>query len=194
MTEQVSMAGVSDRAWKIEGLAANGPYPELREKLELFGQFVGDWEMEDRYLKEDGTWDVGRGRIHWRWILEGRGMQDTFTEIDEKSGREIPWGTTVRFYDPKIDAWRSTWNSPRQGAVKSFIGRKVADQIVLERRSEEGHTWKWIFSEIKKDSFRWHSEMGRDNGKTWTLTEEMQVRRKPQTVDTRLAGESYIPE
>jgi len=56
MTEKVSMAELSDQLWKIEGLAASAPYPELKEKLELFGQFVGDWEMEDRYLKEDGTW------------------------------------------------------------------------------------------------------------------------------------------
>ena len=178
MTEEIVKTDLSMHAWKIEGLAASGPAAGMEEKLALFGQFVGDWEMEDRWLKDDGTWGVGRGGIHWRWILEGRGMQDTFTEIDEKTGKEFPWGTTLRFYDPKIDAWRSTWSSPRQGAVKTFIGRKAGDRIVLERTSEEGHLWKWIFSNIKKDSFRWHSEMSRDNGKTWTLTEEMDVKRK----------------
>lgn len=171
---------LSKRAWNIDGLAANGPFPGLEEKLMLFGQFVGDWEMDDRYLKEDGNWGVGKGGIHWRWILEGRGLQDTFTEINEATGEEFPWGTTVRFYDAKIDAWRSTWSSPRQGAVKTFIGRKVGEQIVLERTGEEGHMWKWIFSSIKPDSFRWHSEMSRDNRKTWTLTEEMNVRRKKE--------------
>jgi hypothetical protein len=180
MTQQIEGQRHRTDKWAIAGLAADGPHPELKEKLALFGQFVGDWEMEDRYLKDDGTWAVGKGGIHWRWILEGRGLQDTFTEIDQKTGEEFPWGTTVRFYDPKIDAWRSTWNSPRQGAVKTFIGRKVADQIVLERTTEEGHLMKWIFSNIKRDSFRWHSEVSRDNGKTWTLTEEMNVRRKQE--------------
>jgi hypothetical protein len=123
MTQQVEERRQREAEWNILGLAANGPHPEFKEKLALFGQFVGDWETEDRYLKDDGTWGVGRGGIHWRWILEGRGTQDTFTEIDEKTGKEFAWGTTVRFYDPKIDAWRSTWSSPRQGAAKTFIGQ-----------------------------------------------------------------------
>jgi len=179
MTEQMVKPRPEEDKWSIVGLAADGPLPELKEELGLFGQFVGDWDMNDRFLKDDGTWAAGKGGIHWRWILEGRALQDTFTEIDEATGKEFPWGTTVRFYDPKIHAWRSTWSSPRQGAVKTFIGRKVGDEIVLER-TENGQMWKWVFSEIKKDSFRWHSETSRDNGKTWTLTEEMKVRRKQE--------------
>jgi hypothetical protein len=145
---------------------------------DLAPQRGGDWDiLENRYLQNDGTWSRERGRIHWRWVLEGRALQDVWSSIDEKTGFEIPWGTTVRFYDPKIDAWRSTWISPRQGAVKAFIGRKVGDQIVLERKSDEGYLVKWIFWEISRDSFRWRAEENRD-GKTWTLREEMKIRRR----------------
>ena len=99
-----------------------------------------------------------------------------WTSINERTGEEIPWGTTVRFYDPKIDAWRSTWISPRQGVVKEFIGKMVGEEIVLERKSEEGYLVKWIFSEISTDSFRWRAEESRD-GKTWILKEEMKIQR-----------------
>jgi hypothetical protein len=35
----------------IEGLGADGPDPNMREKLMLFGQFVGDWDIvEARYI------------------------------------------------------------------------------------------------------------------------------------------------
>lgn len=168
----------SEKAWVIEGLPAFGPYPEFKEKLALFGQFVGDWDiLENRYLQDDGTWSKERGRIHWRWILEGRAVQDVWTSVNEETGKEIPWGTTVRFYDPRIDAWRSTWISPRQGVVQAFIGRKVGEEIVLERKNDEGCLAKWIFSEISGDSFRWRAEENRD-GKTWTLREEMKIRRR----------------
>jgi hypothetical protein len=164
--------------WEIEGLPAEGPYPEYRAKLALFGQFVGDWDiLENRYLQDDGTWSKERGRIHWRWILEGRALQDVWSSIDEETGKEIPWGTTVRFYDPKIEAWRSTWISPRQGAVKAFVGKKVGEEIVLERKSEEGYLVKWIFSDISRDSFKWRAEENRD-GQRWTLREEMRIRRQ----------------
>ncbi len=38
----------------LEGLLASGPLPDLADKLQLFGQFVGDWEVDS----EDGgqTW------------------------------------------------------------------------------------------------------------------------------------------
>jgi hypothetical protein len=164
----------------IEGLNADGPSPEAREKLMLFGQFVGDWDIvEDRNLLPDGTWTVTRGKLHWGWILDGRAVQDVWMSIDERTQKAIPEGTTIRFYDQKIDAWHSIWISPTQGLVKTFVARQVADEIVLEGKTAEGYPVKWIFSEITSNSFRWHSEETHDDGKTWTLKEEMQIRRRP---------------
>src|SRR5262249_13704700 len=132
----------------------------------------------DRYLRSDGTWTVGRGELHWRWILDGKALQDVWSFTEEKLGTPIPEGTTVRFYDPRIDAWHSVWISPNQGVVKTFIARRIRDEIVLEGRSTEGYPVKWIFSEISRDSFGWRSEETRDDGKTWTMKEEMRIRRK----------------
>ncbi len=169
------------QAWTIKGLEAEGPFPELKDKLMLFGQFVGDWEIvEDRYMQDDGTWIKGRGELHISWILEGRALQDTFMTFDEKTHKMIPDGTTLRFYDSKIDAWRVVWFSPMQGAIKTLIGRKIGDEIVLERTTDEGYLVKWIFSEITANTFRWHSEESRDDGKTWRLREEMRIRRPRQ--------------
>jgi len=171
-----------DNKRSIEGLHTDGPSPETREKLMLFGQFVGDWDiLDDRNLLPDGTWTVTRGELHWGWILDGRAVQDVWMSIDEKTHKAIPEGTTLRFYDQKIDAWHSIWISPTQGVVKTFVARQVGDEIVLEGRTAEGYPVKWIFSEITLDSFRWHSEETRDNGKTWTLKEEMQIRRHRQS-------------
>jgi|SRR5579872_5713725 len=174
MSLQMDPAG-----WEIPGLAAQGPDPELKEKLMLFGQFVGDWEIvEDRYLEADCSWVRGKGELYWRWILDGLALQDVWASLDETTGRIIPDGTTIRFYDPKIDAWRSTWISAAQGVVKPFIGRQVGKEIVLEGKTVDGFPAKWIFSEITPNSFLWHSEETRDDGKTWTLREEMKIRRK----------------
>jgi hypothetical protein len=119
------------------------------------------------------------GEIHFRWILEGRAVQDVWSMIDEKTGNAIPAGTTVRFYDSNIDAWHSIWISPRQRVVQSFLARRINDEIVLEGKTPDGRcTEKWVFSEIKPNSFKWHSEETHDGGKTWILTEEMRVHRK----------------
>ncbi len=178
MLEQLVKSDEGKVPWKITGLGADGPFPELKEKLALFGQFVGDWQIvEDRYLNDDGTWIKSRGELHVNWILEGRALQDTFMTYDEKTQRLIPDGTTLRYYDPKINAWHVVWFSPMQGAITTLVGRKVGDGIVLERTTDEGYLVKWIFSDIASSSFRWHSEESRDNGKTWKIREEMQIRR-----------------
>jgi len=167
----------------IEGLLSDGPNSELEEKLMLFGQFVGDWDiLEDRFYQSDGKpsleQNLTRGELHWDWILDGRAVQDVWMSIDERTHKAIPEGTTIRFYDQKIDAWHSIWISPTQAVVKTFVGRQVGDEIVLEGRTAEGYPLRWIFSEITPNSFRWRAEETRDNGKTWTLREEMQIRRR----------------
>ena len=180
--------------WSIAGLGADGPFPGLEDKLRLFGQFVGDWEIvEDRNLGEDGTLTRSRGELHWGWILGGRAVQDVWMTIDEETGRSSPDGTTVRFYDPAIDAWHSVWLSPNQGAVKAFVARAAGDEIVLEGKTADGRPLRWFFSEIAPDSFRWHSERSLDGGKTWMLTEEMRIRRKRPAGSRRPSRGSAVP-
>jgi hypothetical protein len=163
----------------IIGLGAEGPFPEYEKELALFGQFVGDWDItEARYPRPDGTEHRARGEIHFGWILDGRAVQDVWMTLDERSHRAVPAGTTIRFYDPKIRAWHSTWIAPSGNVVQNFIARKVKDEIVLEGMTEEGYPERWIFSEITRASFRWRSEETHDHGKTWILTEEMNVQRR----------------
>lgn len=161
----------------IKGLMADGPDPELEEKLMLFGQFVGDWEIDARSPQPDGTEIKAKSEIYFGWILDGRAVQDVWMRKDEESGRVVPAGTTVRFYDPKIDAWQSIWISPVQGVVQTFVARQVGDEIVLEGKTKEGYPERWIFSEITSQSFRWRAVRSHDEEKTWQLTEEMRVRR-----------------
>jgi hypothetical protein len=168
-----------EHEWKIEGLAARGPFPGLEEKLSLFGQFVGDWDiLEDRYAQQDATEIKQTGEVHFDWIIEGRAIQDIWMMHDKDNHRAVPLGTTIRFYDAEIDSWQSTWISPIQGIVKTFVARKVGNEIVLDGKTKKGYPEKWIFSRITSNSFRWHSEETRDEGKNWILTEEMQIQRQ----------------
>jgi hypothetical protein len=166
------------KAWEIKGLQAYGPDSNLKDKMMLFGQFVGDWDIvEARYMQTDGNWVKMKGEVHFGWILGGTAIQDVWMGCRENSQKMVLFGTTIRFYDPKIDAWRSTWLSPLKGLVQIFIARKVKDEIVLELQTTEVYPEKWIFSGITPQSFRWHSEETHDKGKTWLLTEEMEIKK-----------------
>jgi len=51
------------------------------------------------------------------WIVPGRGHPG------EGQPPSAFHGSTIRFYDPSIDAWRSTWVEPVNGRVRRFTGR-----------------------------------------------------------------------
>ncbi len=171
--------GPSHSQWRIRGLGADAPDPAFREKLALFGRFVGDWTGEAVFVQPDGR-EVpgGKGEVHFNWILGGRAIQDVWMYEDPKSRRMVPAGTTVRFYHPEEDAWRSVWVSPMQGAVLAFTGREVDDEIVLETDAGGGRWERWIFFEIRPDSFRWREEVSRDDGRTWSIQQRYHLERE----------------
>lgn len=164
--------------WTLPGLGADGPDPALQDKLHLFGQFVGDWDIDRRWIGPDGSEHRNRGRVYFRWILGGRAVQDIFSTIKGDPPREIPAGTTIRFYDTKTDAWTSLFIAPAQGVLQRFSVRESGDEIVLSTTNDAGRPEHWIFSEITPTAFRWRAEESHDEGKTWKLTEEMRMRRR----------------
>ena len=172
-----------DSAWKLAGLGAMGPDPVVKDKLMLFGQFVGEWDIiEGKYLDEAGQWVNQTGEVHWNWILDGKALQDVWMYHDRESGRLSPAGTTLRFYDSKKGFWVSIWVSPLRSDVGVFHGRKEGEEIVLElqdysKEEAEGEV-RWIFSEITPQSFRWRGEESQDEGKTWILKQALSIVRK----------------
>jgi hypothetical protein len=164
----------------IRGLIAKGPAAELRDQRQLFGQFVGDWEIESRWFLDGGQQPTGKGEVHFGWILSGTAVQDVWCghiKNPPPGYPEFAFGTTIRFYDPAIKAWRCVWIAPQESTLQLFIARAVGKEIVLEGKTPEGYPLRWIYSDITADSFRWHSEELQDVGKTWRTTQIILARR-----------------
>lgn len=166
--------------WTLKGLGAEGPDPALKEKLKLFGQFVGDWEIHSEWFQPDGTTVKGKGEIHFAWILKGTAIQDVWLGGIDNPPPGLPrtaFGTTVRFYDPKMDAWQIVWVEPLALVIQTFTARQVGNEIVMEGKNQEGASERWIFSEITPRSFQWRAEASHDNQKTWQLLQKVSSRR-----------------
>lgn len=164
---------------RIKGLEAEAPAPDLADKLMLFGQFVGDWECDVVTEMPDGSKRANKCEWNWGWILEGRAIQDVYIiHANEKAGGPfLEYGTTLRVYDAKIDAWHVIYWGPIHNNLTILTARKKGDEIVLETGNDNGRMGQWIFSEITKDSFHWRAQVTGDGGKTWHVRQEMQVRR-----------------
>src|SRR6478752_675282 len=93
----------------VSGLVADAPEPTLTAELDLFGRLIGTWRVENRYRSSpDDPWaSAGRTWI-FAWIAGGRAVQDVILGSD-RGPEPLAAGTTVRAYDPRIDAWRVNW-------------------------------------------------------------------------------------
>jgi len=161
----------------ISALHVPGPAGAHVGKLKLFGRFVGSWHLDWTGHDADGQPAAMTGELHFGWVLGGRAVQDIWIV----PGRGQPGagqpplafhGSTIRFYDPAIDAWRSTWIEPVNGRVRRFIGRSSGEGIVLLSDEEDPHL-RWCFTDITADSFTWRGETSHDGGATWQFDEQM---------------------
>ena len=58
------------------------------------------------------------------------------------------YGTTLRVYDPDIDAWRIQWTDPVTRNFLQMIGRAEGRDIVQLGTRPDGQLARWSFSEI----------------------------------------------
>jgi hypothetical protein len=154
-------------------LAADGPYAGLADKLMLFGQFVGSWDLESVEYIEGGT---RNSTIEWHfaWVLGGRGVQDV---IFDQGAPPHERGTTLRGYDERTGVWHVTYMHPSVGRFINLVARATDDGIVLEN-SEVDRMRRWSFSDIKPDSFVWRGHFSFDGGATWDLRQVMHAKRR----------------
>jgi hypothetical protein len=161
----------------IESLHVDGPGGPHAVELMRFGRFVGSWNLQ--WTSPEGVNAIGE--LHLGWVLGGRAVQDVWIVPGRgQPGENQPplafHGSTIRFFDPAIDAWRSTWIEPINGRVRRFIGRADGEDIVLLSDEEEPQL-RWRFIDIAPDSFTWLGEISHDGGATWTLEERMDATR-----------------
>jgi hypothetical protein len=151
-------------------LHAYGPAPDRREKMGLYGWLIGRWAMDATVCGDDGP-QRGTGEIYFGWVLEGRAIQDIWILPG------VFHGTTLRIYDPTIDAWHVLWADPLRQYYARQIGRARGADIVQEGTNDTGETLRWTFTDIASDRFRWLGERSLDGGASWDLQAEFLARR-----------------
>ena len=167
-------------------LMARGRSPEVPESADVYGWLVGSWELEVLHYKAvDVSAKHIKGEAHFRWVLEGRAIQDVWImprcsdrRPDLDKGNNM-YGTTLRVWDPSIQAWRITWINPVTGHREQQIGRSSGKDIVQVGARPDGTPTRWRFTEITPDSFHWIGEALEPDGKTWKIEGEFLARRLP---------------
>ena len=134
-----------------QGLIASGPAREYAQQLMLYGQFIGDWRTRTTAYLADGSQEHTEWDVRFSWVLEGRAVQDLWITPPARDGRGTAWhdsgnrySTTLRIYDPSLDAWHIVWINPPSGTILRQLGRKVGHEIVQDGDSDcEGRMTRW---------------------------------------------------
>jgi len=180
------MKATQVRQWESFGalLAAPGRSLEIRESGDVYGWLVGSWELEVLHYKAvDVSAQRIRGEAHFAWVLEGRAIQDVWiTPRPEDRSPDLDktnnmYGTTLRVWDPTIQAWRIHWINPVTGHAEQQVGRRIGSDIVQIGVRLDGTPTRWRFTEITADSFHWIGEALDSDGQTWKLEGEFRARR-----------------
>ena len=67
--------------------------------------------------------------------------------------------------------------------VRTFVARRVDEDVQLETRLDDGRRPRWTFTDIKPDSFRWTNATEADGH--WLVTQRFTARRAPAHRDSR---------
>lgn len=168
----------------LEVLSTSGRWPEIPEALDVYGWLIGSWELDVCHYKAVNVSALGiKGEVHFGWVLEGRAVQDVWTmprRAERTTGMDKAnnmYGTTLRVWDPAIQAWRITWINPVTGHREEQIGRRSGKDIVQVGARPDGTPTRWMFTEITPDSFHWAGESLLPDGKTWKLEGEFRAKR-----------------
>jgi hypothetical protein len=167
----------------LETLAPTSRAPDITPEEDLYGFLIGSWLLDVVAYPDDGGVTYSTGEAHCARVLDGRAIQDVFIN-PERSDRtpDSPkfgnwYGTTFRYFDQPIRAWRVFWFNPDDGVRAELIGRRRGSEIVQEGYFPDGTPIRWTFSEITPDSCRWRGERLDPDGKTWRLQVEFRAQR-----------------
>ncbi len=146
----------------------NGP-------LAQFGQYIGDWDIEDSRLSEDGSgWAPGAG-ARWNFVCLGDGtaVQDFWMPNDGQVG------TNLRTWNPDTESWDIAWTSKGMPGFAHIQARMSEDgNIVMHYKSPLPDPLRRItFFPPDADGWRWTLEISSDQGANWTAVYRIKASR-----------------
>lgn len=152
-------ADTSDLPFDSEVGCKEGP-------LAQFGQYLGDWRIEDSKLsRATGEWEPGQGA---RWIFtclgDGTAVQDFWMPLDGTVG------TNLRTYNSDTESWDIAWAiNGAPGFAHIVAEKETSGEIVMQYKSPSPNPPRKItFYPVDKDGWNWKLEFSYDGGNTWT--------------------------
>ena len=105
-----------------DAFLGEGPNPSLSDKLALFGQFVGSWDLSVTNHPPGGDSTIVAAEWHFAWALGGRWPSEAEATVDvAKTASNTRTTVLIRFMFSPPNGWSVTvwstvvgWQPPRK--------------------------------------------------------------------------------
>lgn len=167
----------------LNALHSTTPSHEHDDRDLLYDFAIGSWDALAIDYTPEGTLST-EGEVHFQWVLDGRAIQDIWIvpkrslrkESDSKIGNR--YGTSLRMFDQKENCWKIYWMNPVTGFFCVLMGGREGENVIQTGTDNAGNLIKWSFKKIHPKSFHWVGEISKDQGISWSVTNEFLVTRK----------------
>ena len=151
-----------------------------------FDFWVGDWNIRQKILREDGTYLELPAKTSVSVALDGcvlieywEGEVQFFWERMEKP--ELIKAISVRAYEPRTRKWYIHWMDTRSRHFDTHYVGDFTDsrgEFYREWRTPEGtRIGRITFSNVSPDSVSWSLAVSSDGRQSWTTMWMMEMRR-----------------
>lgn len=137
--------------------------------LAEFGQYIGDWDIADEQLSQNGSeWTAGAG-AQWNFVCIGDGtaIQDFWLPNDG------PVGTNLRTYNKESQSWDIAWtikNMPGPGFAHITAKAEENGNVVMQYVSPIPDPLRKItFFPADENGWHWQLELSTDGGENWLV-------------------------
>lgn len=137
-----------------------------------FGRYIGDWNIEDEGLQQDGTtWLPGNGaRWNFTCVGDGIAVQDFWMPNGAAGGPAPGVGTNLRIYDPENKRWEIAWTATQSPGFSHIRAEQdETGNIIMHYVSPLPTPARRItFFPPNEEGWNWVMEMSFNNDDTWT--------------------------
>ena len=149
----------------------------MKGPLAEFGQYIGNWKIEDATLNRDGSgWSAGAG-ARWNFVCigEGSAIQDFWMPNDG------PVGTNLRTYNAESGSWDIAWTIKGMNGFAHIEAKTIGNGNIEMRHKTQipDPVRKITFYPASADSWNWKLEISTDEGENWTEIYRIKASRMP---------------
>lgn len=141
------------------------------EGLERLKFFLGEWELETRGSRSDGSIRIGKARTKAYYILDKTAIQDDFYALDNNN-QVIFRGTSIRSFNRQSGKYQMVWVMPGVSGITDISGVMSNGKLVTTGKGYDGRgefLERFEYYNITPDSYSFKMDRSYDGGQTWMI-------------------------